>query len=225
MRITMGMTTLTESEHTRISDAVREAEANTSGEIVAYLMESSDAYGVAYLRAMLVCSITAVLLGLLLPLSTDGWGMGWLETAHGIVTVALAGGVFGILLTALFPAVRRAFAGRARLARSTALQAHRAFVEEEVFSTRDRTGILLFVSLQEHRVEVLADKGINSVVDAGVWTEVVDLIIDGIRKKSLTDGLVEGITRCGEILRSHGVEVRPSDADELPNELRIRRKP
>ena len=109
------------------------------------------------------------------------------------------------------------------MARTVRLQAYRAFVEEEVFATRDRTGILIFISVFEHRVEVLADKGINAVVADGVWSEVVSMIVRGIKDETLTDGLLAGIERCGQILHDHGVDIRTPDPNELPDDLRIKR--
>ena len=61
---------------------------------------------------------------------------------------------------------------------------------EEVFATRDRTGILLFVSLFEHRIEVVGDKGINDKVQQEEWGEVVDLLRAGVRRGDLAGGLV-----------------------------------
>lgn len=218
------MMTFTDAEHDRIREAVRLAESNTSGEIVAYLMESSDHYGVAYLRSLLFFCASAVLISFGVLLASEGWGLGWLETAAGIAVVAVLGALFGLLVVWAVPPAFRFFAGTVRMARTTRLQAFRAFVEEEVFATKDRTGILVFVSLREHRVEVLADKGINSVVDDGVWHEVVNLIITGIRQQTLTDGLVAGIAKCGDLLHQHGIEIQTPDTNELSNDLRIRRE-
>ena len=100
----------------------------------------------------------------------------------------------------------------------------RAFVEEEVFLTRDRTGILLFISLFEHRIEVLGDAGINRHVTADEWTDVVLRIREGIRGGHLADGLVEAIGMCGHLLDRGGIEVRPDDENELPDGVRIRKE-
>ncbi len=217
------MITFTDAEHERIRNAVQKAEVNTSGEIVAYLMESSDYYGIAYFRSMLICCVTALLIAFALLMTSQGWELGWLDTSTGILLVAAFGAAVGLLLVWVSPAMKRFFAGNARITRTTRLQAFRAFVEAELFATRDRTGILLFVSLLEHRVEVIADKGINSVVKQHVWEEVVELIVNGIRSTSLTDGLVAGITRCGELLHEHGVDIQASDTNELSDNLRIKR--
>jgi putative membrane protein len=95
-----------------------------------------------------------------------------------------------------------------------------AFVEEEVFDTRDRTGILLFVSLREHRIEVLGDAGINQQVDPDDWVEVVARIQRGIQNDNLTEGLVEAIEMCGQLLERKGVDLRADDENELTDTVR-----
>ena len=76
----------------------------------------------------------------------------------------------------------------------------KAFVEEELFNTRDRTGILLFISKFEHRIEVLGDVGINEKVSAEDWVEIVDHIRAGIKHGRFVDGVIDGIEMCGRLL-------------------------
>ena len=79
-------------------------------------------------------------------------------------------------------------------------------------------GILILVSLLEHRVQVLADSGINARVAPGTWDKIVQIVLDGIRGKDLCRGLCEAIEQCGEIL-SKEFPVQPDDINELPNRL------
>ena len=115
-----------------------------------------------------------------------------------------------------------AFAGMETLETAVHRRAAVAFLEEEVFNTRDRTGILLFVSLFEHRIEVIGDTGIDAKVEQAEWEEVVGLIRDGIRSRTLADGMVTAIERCGDLLHRRGVDIRPDDTDELPDDVRVR---
>ena len=101
-------------------------------------------------------------------------------------------------------------------------RAMRAFVEEEIFSTRERTGILLFISLLEHRIEVVGDTGINQKVTPDEWTDVVVRVREGIKAGKLADGLVAAIEMCGELLERVGVEIRPDDINELSDDVRLR---
>ena len=95
-------------------------------------------------------------------------------------------------------------------------------IEAAVFNTRERTGILLFISLLEHRIEVVGDAGINRKVTADEWTDVVMRIREGIKAGKLADGLVAAIEMCGELLERGGVEIRPDDVNELSDDVRLR---
>ena len=211
----------TDAERERIRQAVGQAETRTAGEIVPFVVRRSGDYEVAVWRAASAGALLAGIVALAVAWGYDGWGWGWLYTAWALALVMTLGGIAGALASLIEP-VRRLFAGPGHLDEQVHRRAALAFVEEEVFDTRDRTGILLFVSLFEHRIEVVGDAGINAKVEPGEWDEVVALIRDGIRARSLADGLVAAVERCGDLLHRSGVEVRPDDTDELADDVRVR---
>lgn len=200
---------LDETAHKTIADAVAAAEQRTSGEIVPAIVDRSDAYpGVrAAAAALLAFAAGVVVLGV----GVDPWL--WLPPVQ-IATFALGYWLFGHrnVLRWLIPESVRA----ARVDRAAAL----AFLEHGLVETRDRTGILIYVSLLEHRVEVLADRGIHERVPAGTWDGVVAMILDGIRAGRAEAGLVAGIERCADLLAAD-FPPRPDDANELPNRPRV----
>ncbi len=188
-----------------IEAAVQAAERATSGEIVPVIAERSDGYaevrfGAAALTAFAAGAFALFLVPALGP---------WLVPTQLCVFVASVW-LFGRrgLLRLLVPAD----IAEKRVARAAAL----AFREAGLVETRDRTGILIYVSLLEHRVVVLADRGINARVEAGTWDAVVSLIITGIKDGRAEAGLADGIRVCGEIL-SQRFPIRAGDANELPN--------
>ncbi|MCY4672366.1 MAG: hypothetical protein OXD43_01130 [Bacteroidetes bacterium] len=209
---------LTEAELARIKEAVSVAETRTSGEIVPYIVAQSDKHEVALWRGagLFALFAYAVILGIRwLP----GWGgPQWVDGIVPVLLIAVMGGI-GAVLTHLMPALKRCFAGRNRLVVTTHRRAVQAFLEKEVFLTRERTGILLFVSLLEHRIEVIGDTGINAKVDADDWVKVVATIQKNIKMGKLADGLVEGITQCGELLEKAGVAIRSDDTNELADDV------
>lgn len=213
---------LTEADRNRIQAAVAQAESGTSGEIVACVMPSSDSYGIGYLRAAILFALLGTVAAAFVVRSYTGWGLVWLFSPLGFASFMMACGVLGAVTTLLWPAFRRWMVGAARLKRMVRLQAYRAFVSEEVFRTRERTGILIFVSIFEHRVEVLADEGISSVVEAGAWNGVVDGLVRELRAGRFADGFVHAVAACGNILQNAGVVRAPDDNDELSNDLRVR---
>lgn len=215
---------LTDAELQRIREAVTAAEARTSGEIVPYVVERSGSYEVAVWRGASFLSVGAMLGAALLLQFYGGWGLGWLYTGWGMALLASLAGVLGAVLTAGIPPLKRLLAGADRLTTRVHRRAALAFLDEEVFKTRDRTGILLFVSLFEHRIEVLGDEGINRQVTPEEWVEVVDTIRRGVRHGHLADGLVEAIAMCGRLLEEKGVAIRHDDTDEISDKVRLRKE-
>ena len=204
----------------RIAEAVAEAETQTAGEIVPVIVARSDTYDASIWRGASALAVLTLGLVLLFVQFYQGWGFGWVYTSWGVVLVTLVAGTLGAGLVAGIPALQRWLAGPDRLNRIVHHRAMRAFVEEEVFNTRDRTGILLFVSLLEHRIEVIGDTGINQKVDPDDWVEVVRRIRKGIKNDNLTEGMVDAIGMCGDLLERSGVEIRPDDTNELTDRVR-----
>jgi putative membrane protein len=215
------MKTLIENlDREKIAAAVSDAENRTAGEIVPYVVPRSDRYEIAVWRGASAVALLSVTVVLLIVQFYQGWGLGWLFTPWAVAMVSLLGGVGGAILGAYVAPIQRALAGSDVLDLTVHRAAMQAFVEEEVFSTRDRTGILLFVSLHEHRIEVLGDTGINAKVSEDEWIDVVHRIRTGIANRNLTAGLVDAIEMCGKMLERRGVDIRPDDENELPDSIR-----
>lgn len=217
------MPQFTDTELESIRQAVASAEGVTSGEIVPFVASRSSAYRLARWRSAGICGLVAM--GVFLGFAEWGssWDAGWLHETWVFAGVVVFAMVAGWLLAHLIPGVLRLMAGSEAMTGSVHNRAMRAFVEEEVFDTRDRTGILLFVSLFERRIEVVGDAGINAQVSADDWVDVVQVVRAGVTNGKLAEGLVAGIGKCGELLRAKGVEIKPDDENELSDGLRIDR--
>jgi putative membrane protein len=105
--------------------------------------------------------------------------------------------------------------------RQVDLRAQIEFYELEMSQTQDRTGILLFVSLMEHRAVVLADRSIAEKLDAKIWQELVDLMIQGVKRGDLAAGMTQAIQRCGELLSPY-FPVADDDINELRDHLVVK---
>jgi putative membrane protein len=208
----------TKDDLTRIQNAVQEAESHSAGEIVPYVVDHSDAYEEAEWRCAVMLSAFALALLAFLHSQTSVWLP--FDVAEMAIAVIVAGGV-GMGIIRASGAARRFFAGHRLIERRVAQRAAEAFVSEEVFNTRDRSGILIFLSLLEHRVMVVGDTGINARVKAQEWHAIVKTIVDGIVAGRPAEGLIEGIRQSGALLALKGVERRPDDRDELPDSLRM----
>jgi putative membrane protein len=207
-----------EADRTRIQAAVVEAEGRTSGEIVPYVVERSDGYEAAEWRGGAICGGSVAILFAALHRLTDIWLP---LNFTGLVAVAIVAFLAGILLVRFVPALMRLLAGRDLMSHHVARRAAEAFIAEEVFRTRERTGILLFVSLRERMVLVVGDAGINARVQKADWDSIVAMIVGGLKEGAAGDGMVRAIGACGALLERHGVKRRDDDTDELSDGLRM----
>jgi putative membrane protein len=201
--------------HDRIEQAIASAEATTSGEIVPVLVRRSSTVGHVPILAMALVLIAAFLLDL--PIMLSEWGGS--ETIWiGVCLLGAAG--IGFLLSRL-DAVERLLTPRTDQMHQVDLRAQVEFYELGLSQTEARTGVLLLVSLMEHRAVVLADHGISEKLDAEIWQEVVDLMIEGVKSGDLAQGMCGAIARCGELLAPH-FPIAEGDANELRDHLVVK---
>ncbi|HSN57165.1 MAG TPA: TPM domain-containing protein [Candidatus Sulfomarinibacteraceae bacterium] len=209
----------TEADRAAIADAARRAEGATSGEIVPYIVGVCDSYPLVVWKAAALGALTGLVGGEAVHLFGGFWGGSvWLW----VVLPALVGALFGPLAARLSGPLRRWLIGERLLELRARQRAAAAFLEEQVFATRDRTGILILVALFEHQVVVLGDAGINRAVPDGAWEGVVSRVVSGIRDGRPSEALIAAIGDCGRLLEEHRLKIRPDDVDELDNRPRVR---
>jgi putative membrane protein len=176
----------------RISDAIRAVEAKTSGEIVCVLAETSSS-------ATALPVFLAAIAALVLP-----WGLASLTAMPVYRMLSLQLAAFMILMALLcWAPIRVALMPR----RARRAVAHRAamqqFVARGISHKRDRTGILIFVSLAERYARIIADDGISARVPQSLWQAAVDALVAKMRSGRIADGFVEAVAMCGEVLAEH----------------------
>ncbi len=211
-----------DSELQRIKDAVKEAENKISGEIVPVIVERSGEYAIATYKGGLIGASIAFVAMILLDryVITNASHTLYYDPVF-IFFVVIVGGVLAAVATHFSNALKRLLVGRGYLDHTTQQRAENAFLEEEVFNTRQRTGILIFVSFFEHEVIVMADRGISKVVDQQQWDKIVSEMVSQIKLGKVIDGLETGIKRCGEVLLEKGFHKSDDDVNELQDDLRI----
>jgi putative membrane protein len=210
-----------ESECEAIAAAAREAEGCTSGEIVPYVVGSCDDYSETWWKAAVLGALAGGFGGVALHNIVEVWGGSlW----HWVILPAVVVAIAGASAARWSEPFRRFLVADQILDLRARQRAAVAFLEEELFATRDRTGILIFLALFEHRVVVLGDDGINRAVPDGAWEHVVEDLVAGIKARKPARALVEAIAECGRLLDENRLEIRPDDTDELPNQLRIRER-
>jgi putative membrane protein len=97
-------------------------------------------------------------------------------------------------------------------------RALRAFYEKGLYKTRFRTGVLIFLSLLEHKVWILADKGIYEKMDQETLNRFAGEISRGVGEGRAFEALCRAIQGIGGLLARH-FPLSPGDTDELSDEI------
>ena len=84
--------------------------------------------------------------------------------------------------------------------------------------THGRTGILLYLSMREHRAEIVADEPIALKVPAEVWGEAMANMLGEIKQGHIAQGLAAGVRDVGKVLSEHFPRSE-DDQNELPDRL------
>jgi len=222
------MPILDEAQHKVVSDAVAEAELTTSGEIVPVLAESSDGYtDIAFFWAA-VAAFTAMSVLIAFPdfatskwgwLFHGGWEGDWTLGEFGALVVGFGLVKFvGVWLFLLIPGLRFALIPGPVKQQRVREGAVRHFKVGADGRTHGRTGVLLYLSMREHRAEIVADEPIHEKVDPEVWGEAMADMLEEIRKGCIAEGIAAGVRDVGKVLSQHFPR-SDDDRNELPDRL------
>lgn len=211
-----------EEDLQRIKTAVKDAEKTISGEIVPVIVYKSGTYATAVYKAAIISASVFFLFVIILDryIITDATHTLFYDPVFIFVVVVL-GGATGALVTNFASSLKRMLTGRQEMDLLTRQAAENAFLEEEIFNTRHRTGIMIFISLFEHEVIVMADRGISKVVEQREWDHIVEDLVKHIRQGNFIEGIEASVKRCGEILLEKGFNKSDDDVNELRDDLRI----
>ena len=202
----------------RIKAVVKQAEEKISGEIVPVFVERSGFYTIANYRGGMAAAALAFATIIVIDRYISEFSI--VDPLFIFLLVILTG-LLGAVATHTIDFLKRFMLSQINMDQGTRKRAETAFLEEEVFNTRHRTGIMIFVSFFEHEVIVIADRGISKVVEQKEWDKMVQKIIEKIRMGKVADGIEAAIFRCGEILLENGFVKTPDDINELRDDLRI----
>ena len=218
---------LTDLDRQNIADAVSAAELASAGEIVTIMTPTSDTYrDVALVWAMFAAFLALAALELWPAFALGAveqvlglWAHEWSPRA--VLGIALTASVLAfvamLLLMAwrplrllLTPAPIKAARVHAR-----ALTCFRVGAQAR---TTGHTGILIYLSMAEHRAEIIADEAIASKVTPEVWGDAMHALLTEIRKGQIGDGMVAAIQKVGAVLAEH-LPRAADDKNELPDRV------
>ncbi|WP_332770054.1 TPM domain-containing protein [Phenylobacterium sp.] len=220
---------LNETDRARIQAAIRQGETRTSGEIYCVVAQESSDYLEIPLAWAAVAALVApaLLLAAGIQVAAPELGQGWTaaqmsDIATTAARSALTGAILlqGVLfvvvaILAALPPVRRLLTPRALKRHRVRRRASEQFLAKSLQSTRERTGVLIYVSIDEHMAELIADDGIAAKVDGQVWDAAMTRLMEGFKAGRPAEGFEAAIGLCVDILAQHV----PARAGDNPNEL------
>lgn len=218
---------LTEQDHAKVTAAVIAAELHTAGEIVTVVARRSDRYNdvaahggvVAMLLTLAALSIWPGIAERLHALFYDPWTSGAHPGAlFGIALVlsmvAFLVGRYALASLPLRVAVTPAATKRRRV-RARALDLFRTSAEKRTFGA---TGVLIYLSLDEHRAELIADGTIHSKVPPETWGAAMAALVAAVKDDRPGDGMAAAVAQVGIVLAEHFPRA-DDDRNELPDRL------
>lgn len=204
---------LSAADRERITAAVADAERHTSGEIVCMIVPASYAYPMA---AILGATAIALPLALVSTHLVGGWL--WIGTQNMWLFIGIFALFFALLhwIVKRLPALKRLFISQREIDAEVEEAAVNAFYKRGLYKTRYANGVLLFISVFEHKVWLLADKGVQAKVPQAEWDRLVGRITRRFRARQRSEAICEAIQTIGSLLRAH-FPIKPDDTDELEN--------
>jgi putative membrane protein len=211
-----------DSDLGRIKAAVKTAEENISGEIVPVIVDRSGRYIIARYKGSLIGASLAFMMMIVLDryILSNASNTLFYDPVF-IFFVVVLGGIVGAVIPYFSEGIERLLLSQVYMDQTTRRRAENAFLEEEVFNTRQRTGIMIFISFFEHEVMVMADKGISNLVEQKQWDMIVADLVAQIRAGKVVEGLEAGIKQCGDLLLEKGFKKTDDDTNELSDDLRV----
>ena len=222
----MVMLRLSAEDHSRVSAAIAAAEQKSDGEIIAITADQSDAYHDVGLHWAVLAMVAVLAFFAAMPWQLSAW----YDRLHGwsaepglreLLTLLL---LFALLkfLVVLFLLKWRPLrmlltpgSTKTRRVRRRAIMLFKAGAERR---TIGRTGILIYLSMAEHRAEIVGDEAITKVTTPDTWGEAMTALLTDVKAGRPGDGIVAAVGIIGEVLSEHFPK-SSEDTNEIPDKL------
>ena len=220
---------LSPDDFQRVTEAVAKAERDSDGEIVTIVARRSDAYHDVALHYAILAMLLVPAWWAVVPQGWIDWWTGMLlgwnaELTRPVVMLAmfvkLIGAFLFVRLLLIWRPLRMALTPGGTKSRRVHRRAIELFRSGCELKTRGRTGVLIYLSLDEHRAEIVADRAIAEKVEPEVWGEAMAVLVDEVKQGRPGEGLALAVEKVGAVLAG----ILPptlGNPDELPNRLII----
>ncbi|MEP2101817.1 MAG: hypothetical protein ABJP02_09935 [Parasphingorhabdus sp.] len=219
---------LSEADHKLVTEAVGEAEKSTDGEIVTIVTDLSDKYhdaglqwavGITFLflssLAIFPAFYQTIIMGLF-----GGWEQDFTTAGEQMAVLFIASVALFLIMRYLFAwmPLRLLVTPKSTKQRRVRRRAIDFFKVGAERRTVGLTGILIYVSLKEHRAEIVADAAIAEKVSPEVWGEAMVALIDEVREGRPGEGMAAAVRHVGVVLKEHFPKT-DNNPNELPDRL------
>jgi len=216
----VAMTFLTQAEKQTLATQIREAESKTSAEIVTVIADQSDHY--RYIPTLWVALLALAVPGiyfLFQHFSNNGWTYA-AESADSFVRIYYIQVLvfLGLGMLIQYPLFRFWLVPKSVKHSRASRHAREQFLLQNLHQTASRTGVMVFVSVAEHYVEIIVDTEVAAVVDNDIWVEAVDEFVMLVKRGQIAQGFSRTISHCDAVLSKHFPDTG-GKPDELPNNL------
>lgn len=216
---------LNDDDLKKIRESVNSAEKTTSGEIATAIIKESSDYAFYELGFSLIVGALYFICIMLFSGSVESWfkSLFWeyQSTYFSIFTGFSIFAVIGITyVLSNIPAVDRLIIPKKIQNKKVQNRAVRHFIESETCYTQDRTGILIFISIMERKVILLADKGINEKIPQDKWDKIVSDLVIGIKDNNIVGSITDSVKTCGDILTKE-FPIKQGDINELSDDIQV----
>jgi putative membrane protein len=204
----MVMKLLTEQDKTGITQAIKEAEKQTSCEIMVMEVGQCDDYSSArMLWGVIIAFVSAFSVSLFYHL-----------TITQFMAVELVGFLIGLLIINRIPVLKRLLIPVKKMRGEVHYRALAEFYNQGIYKTRAENGIFIMLSVFERMVIILADKGISSKISPDYLNTIRDKIITGIKHNKSGAIIAETIKSLGQDLKEY-FPAQIDDKNELPDTI------
>jgi putative membrane protein len=208
---------LSNEQARQVDELTRSVEQNTGTEIVAAVVDKSDAYPEIPWKAFaLGVTLAAMLLVVRMFIAGN-----WAAPAQTVLNMAflLGAGAAAAAPTMFWPGYARLFLDRIRAEGEVAQYAKDLFLERELFATKDRNSLLVLISFFEHQVMILSDVGLRGSLGPDTLDKAIAQMAPALRMGDCFQSLTQGLKALEAVLLNAGLKGTAQVRNELPNQL------
>jgi len=206
---------LSDEERTKLDQRIADAETRTGAQIVLAVIGRSDNFAElpwkAFALGAAIAGPAAALVAMLHPVWTQG------PVILVVVVATLGAGALGALACIALPSFARRFLDPHRAEVEVRQYAQSLFLDRELFATRDRTGVLLLVSLFERQVVLLPDRGLVERLTGQASREIVGRMTPTLARGQVGRALEDGLAGLEDALAAPATGSRREN--ELPDAI------